>query len=238
MEEQRKMTEKYFKNVLFINLEERQDRLLNINKEFAKMGIQNAERILAVKLENGALGCTLSHIKCLELAKKQNYEMVVICEDDVEFTQPEIFWESLTKLDSSESSNWDVLLLAGNNLKPYNKIFDFALQVFNCQTTTAYIVKNHYYDKLLNNFRESSNRLIREPQMKHLYALDIYWKKLQIQDTWILPIPLTITQYNNWSNIENRQVLYRECLLDYEKKYLEKQSLPPKLFSVMKYNPS
>ena len=64
-----------FKHTLFINLEARKDRLEHAEKEFKKMNII-AERFNAVKLASGAVGCTMSHIKCLELAKQRNYDQV------------------------------------------------------------------------------------------------------------------------------------------------------------------
>ena len=64
------------KNTFFINLESRIDRLEHAEKEFEKLGIE-AERVNARKNHNGALGCTFSHIACLQLAKKRNYEHVL-----------------------------------------------------------------------------------------------------------------------------------------------------------------
>ena len=57
------------KNILFINLNERTDRLEHVTKEFNKMNL-NAERVKGIKLENGALGCTLSHIKMFKIGQK------------------------------------------------------------------------------------------------------------------------------------------------------------------------
>ena len=62
-----------FKNTLFINLEQRPDRLEHAQAEFKKMRI-DAERVNAVKTKMGAVGCTLSHIRCLELAKQRKYD--------------------------------------------------------------------------------------------------------------------------------------------------------------------
>ena len=64
-------------------------------KEFEKLGIE-AERVNARKNHNGALGCTFSHIACLQLAKKRNYEHVFICEDDICFKDPELLKTNFT----------------------------------------------------------------------------------------------------------------------------------------------
>ena len=57
-----------FTNTLFINLASRTDRLEHVISEFGKFGL-TPERVDAVKMASGAVGCTLSHIKCLEIAK-------------------------------------------------------------------------------------------------------------------------------------------------------------------------
>lgn len=203
---------------IFINLNERPDRLQHVLQEFDKIKVLG-QRLAAKKLENGALGCSLSHIACIELAKKEKWDHVFVCEDDVEFLDPAVFHDSLQKLRDS-GIPWDVLIIAGNNKEPFTRLTDFCISVHNCQTTTAYIVKSHYYDKLIQNFRESSAQLARNPEKKHMYALDVYWKKLQIEDNWLLLIPPSVSQYDNYSDIERREVSYHRMLLDYEKPWL------------------
>ena len=57
-------------NVLYINLNKRKDRLEHVKKELLKIGI-TGERFPAIKLTNGRLGCSMSHLKCIEMAKKE-----------------------------------------------------------------------------------------------------------------------------------------------------------------------
>lgn len=211
-----------FENTLFINLESREDRLKNALGEFQKMGI-TAERINAIKMKNGAVGCTMSHIKCIELAKERNYEEVFICEDDISFKNPELLKQQLEKFTNDENIMWDVLIIGGNNVPPYNQVEEYAARVFYCQTTTGYVVKKHYYDTLLDNFRESANNLMRAPDRKKDFALDIYWKRLQIQDFWYMITPPTVTQYESYSDIEEKSVNYDFVMLDMEKKWYVEQ---------------
>lgn len=208
-------------NCLFINLDKRVDRLEHVTKQLEMMGI-NGERFKAVETKDGAIGCTMSHIKCLELAKARGYEQVFICEDDIEFTNKEVFLRSLDKF-YTEGPVWDVCILGGNNGPPYSVYSDYCVRVFNCQTTTGYIVKKHYYDVLIDNFRESVKNLIREPENKKMYALDVYWKRLQQQNLWYFIVPITITQVESYSDIENRVTDYRWLMMDLEKKWLLQQ---------------
>lgn len=205
-------------NTLFINLEQRTDRLEHALAEFTKMGI-NAERVNGVKLKNGAVGCSMSHIKCLELAKSRDYEYVFICEDDITFTNPELFKENLAKFYANDEINWDLLVVGGNNVPPYQQVEDYCARIFYCQTTTGYIIKREYYDTLIANFKESVYKLIQNPANKREYALDIYWKKLQVQDFWYMITPPTVTQYESYSDIESRNVNYDFLMLDMEKKW-------------------
>jgi len=207
------------KNTLFINLEHRKDRLEHVNTEFKKMGI-DAERINAVKMNNGAVGCTMSHIKCIELAKQRDYEYVFICEDDITFRNPDLFKRNLQKFYEDDKINWDLLIIGGNNVPPFQQVAEYCARVFYCQTTTGYVVKKHYYDTLLKNFRESANGLMREPNNPSTYALDMYWKRLQLQDFWYMITPPTVTQCESYSDIENRNVNYENMMLDMEKPWL------------------
>ena len=212
-----------FKHTLFINLEQRKDRLDHAVVEFAKMDIR-AERVNAVKTKLGAVGCTMSHIKCLELAKSRGYDYVFICEDDITFTNPELLKTNIKSFYDNDEIMWDVLIIGGNNVPPYDQITDYCARVFYCQTTTGYIVKKEYYDTLISNFKESVQNLLHFPDNRREFALDMYWKKLQIRDFWYMITPPTVTQYESFSDIENRSVNYDNLMLDMEKKwYVERQ---------------
>jgi GR25 family glycosyltransferase involved in LPS biosynthesis len=209
-----------FKHTLFINLESRPDRREHVERELKKMNIE-AERMNAIKMTEGAIGCTLSHIRCLELAKERQYPHVFIIEDDITFLQPELLLENLKKFEENlELQRWDVLIIGGNNCPPYTKVTDYCIRAFNNQTTTGYIVKSHYYDTLIANFKESAQMLMRNPHNKREFALDMYWKRLQQTGIWLMIVPATVTQYQDYSDIEKRVVNYDHLMLDIQKDWL------------------
>ena len=70
------------KHAFYINLASRPDRKQHVEEQLKIMGIQ-AERFNAIKLANGALGCSLSHLKCLETAKENNWSHLLVVEDDM-----------------------------------------------------------------------------------------------------------------------------------------------------------
>jgi len=196
-----------------INLEDRPDRWTHAVAEFAKIGVHHMQRMRAIHHSLGALGCTLSHIHCLELAIMNNEASVFICEDDITFTNPALFLESfnecIAKVDEIE---WDVMLVGGNSAPPYESIptTTHCVRVFNCQTTVGYIVRRHYYATLLKNFRETASSILRGEKS----FIDIHWKKLQKRDRWIMLFPPTVVQYPSYSDIEKRVVDYSQLMLN------------------------
>jgi glycosyl transferase family 25 len=204
--------------VIYINLEKRTDRKEHILSELKKIGVEDAIRFKAIELENGALGCSMSHLKCLEIAKKENYEMVFICEDDIQFLHPDMFLTQLKSFLDSSFLNWDTVLVAGNNMIPYVPISTFCIKIFNCQTTTGYIVKRDYYDKLIQNYKEGIQKLLKEPYNNE-YKIDKYWFKLQKLDNWYLIVPLSIIQKEDYSDVEKKVTNFSKYMLDYNKAY-------------------
>jgi GR25 family glycosyltransferase involved in LPS biosynthesis len=212
-----------FEYTIYINLEHRKDRLAHVQHELAKLGVpNNGVRFNAVKTANGAIGCTISHIKCLEQAKSQNLPQVFICEDDICFKDPKLLLQNTAQFNAVFDNAYDVLIIGGNNLPPHKQFGDFCAQISNCQTTTGYIVKQHYYDTLINNFREGLKKLMENPTNKREFAIDIYWKRLQTSDRWYIVLPLTVHQLEGYSDIEERDTDYRGLMLDMDKPWFKK----------------
>ena len=203
------------KHAFYINLLSRPDRKEHVENQLKKIGIK-AERFNAIKMKNGAIGCSMSHLKLIEMAKKNNLDHILIVEDDILFTKPEVFINSFNKF-LFNHPDFDVALIAGNNLPPYTKIDNSCVQVTQCQTTTGYLVKSHYYDKMIENYKEGILNLMKDPNNHIFYAIDKYWFKLQQIDKWYLIIPLTVTQREDYSDIEKRATNYTPAMLDLDK---------------------
>jgi glycosyl transferase family 25 len=202
---------------MYINLLSRTDRKHHVESELKKIGINNLTRFNAIKMENGALGCSMSHLKCIEIAKKNNYEYVFICEDDITFLNPTLFTMQL-QMFLSKHNLWDVILVAGNNMVPFEPVDNTCIKVSNCQTTTGYIVKREYYDKLIDNYKEGIQKQLKEPNVPE-YKIDKYWFKLQKEDNWFLIIPLSVIQREDYSDIEKKKTNFSNYMLNYNKAY-------------------
>ena len=207
-------------HIFFINLDYRTDRLEHITNQLSNLGVfHKAERFSALKTTNGAIGCAMSHIKCLELAISRNYDNVLICEDDITFLNIPLFTKNLHHFFTTPTRpNWDVLVVGGNNGPPFQKVCDSYMRIQNCQSTTGYIVNKHYYKTLLANFKEGVALLAKEPTNKGFYAIDMYWKRLQVVHKWYLIIPVTVVQIESYSDVEEKVVDYKTLMLDYDKR--------------------
>lgn len=205
----------YLKYGFYINLRERVDRKENLLSNFKLLDIPTLHmtHIDAKKHHYGAIGCFLSHIYCLQKARENGYDHILICEDDIQFTNVIVLKKQLRKI-IQNITNWDVILLASNIIN-IEKIMNvkYCARVTTGMCATGYIVKSHYYDKLLQNFHEGIKHLFRNPKLTSRYAVDVYWKSLQKKDNWIIPLPLTVTQLSTYSNIENRLVNYDTFML-------------------------
>ena len=223
------------KNIFYINLESRLDRRNSIETQLKNIGLTNFERFNAIKVMDGRVGCTMSHIKCLEMAKERGYNHILICEDDTFFLDPKLFKTQLTTFLNNEHK-WDVVLFAGNNVPPYERIDDTCIAVSHCQTTTCYLVNGHYFDTLLQNMREGLDKLLKEPTNPLDYAIDRYWLNLQKKDSWLLITPLTVIQREDYSDIENKRTDYSNLMLDLDKKQLMKMIEKNKMKLMHRYN--
>lgn len=209
------------KHAFYINLESRRDRKIHVEEQLAKVGLP-VNRFNAIRLSNGAIGCSMSHLKCIQTAKANDWDHVLICEDDIKFLDPEVFKTHINGF-LENNNKWDVILLAGNNLPPYIKNDFYSVQVRQCQTTTGYLVKSHYYDTLIQNIKEGIQNLMKEPHRHAFFAIDKYWFRLQERDKWFLIVPLTVVQRADYSDIEKKMTNYVRVMTDLDKDFLMNQ---------------
>ena len=214
------------KHVLYINLDSRTDRKAHVENQLANIGLLPfAKRFNAIRLQNGAMGCTLSHLKCLKAAVENNWDHVLICEDDITFLDSDLFVKQLNKCLANPSINWDVIMFGGNNVPPYKIIDDSCIKISMCATTTGYLVNKHYIPILLNNVKDGAELFAKNSNMPSTYAVDVYWRTLQSADNWFLITPPTVVQLEGYSDIEQKHVNYNRLMQDLDKPYLFKQNV-------------
>ena len=194
----------FIDKVVYINLDHRTDRNEHM-KQVTKTFGDKVIRFSAIKHDNGSIGCSMSHIEVLKIAIRENWDNILVLEDDVQWNSFEGGYQILKKL---ASNPYDVIMLGGSFVS-YNQQ-DYKLA--SCNTTTAFLVNRHYMQTLLSNFEESLFHLIREPNMAHYYALDQYFMRLQKKDNWYIVQPPLMYQIPNHSDTVNRFMDYREYM--------------------------
>jgi hypothetical protein len=196
-------------NVLFINLDSRTDRRKHFESQFLEIGF-HPQRFAAIQNARGAIGCTMSHIACMEMAIQNKWDHVLVCEDDATIINPGQLVNQVNHFFQRFNDSWDVLLLAGNNYQPFRQESPGAVRVANCQTTTAYLVRRPYFETLLANFKEG---------LRKLKAIDQHWKLLQRKNRWYLIVPISMIQRSDFSNVSNRHVDYTHTMTQINKKW-------------------
>ncbi|WP_195430466.1 glycosyltransferase family 25 protein [Morganella morganii] len=194
----------FIDKVVYINLAKRLDRRKSIEFQMKKIGIP-ADKIIrfeAIENENGALGCVLSHIDVLKMAEENNWNNVLILEDDMVFNDDDESSDRINYFFSSlMSSQWDAALLSGSYFRIrqahgcfYHLYFSFL--------TNSYIVNHHYYNRLIYNFKLSSDAL-RMGVNRNKCSLDYNWNRLMKNDAWYAVYPVVGYQMVCMSDIEN-----------------------------------
>jgi glycosyl transferase family 25 len=189
--------------VVYINLDERVDRKAHVQQELMKVfPTSKIQRFAAIKREDhGGIGCTMSHIAVLEMAKASGWKNVLIVEDDFVWVHVE---KATSVFETILKKQADAVVLGATTIIAD----DTTYRLNSCQTTTAYLVYQGYYDTLLANFKEGLH-LFETTREYEIYALDQYWKRLHQKDTWYIVRPSIAAQRSGYSDIEKRITNYK-----------------------------
>jgi GR25 family glycosyltransferase involved in LPS biosynthesis len=203
----------YIDAILYINLEHRKDRNEHCLNEIKKIDpyLSKVHRINAVyNKDNGALGCSLSHINALTLfIKNSSWNNCLILEDDFTFISQNSFEINNNLVYLFENcDNFDVLLLAiGKDNLEYKQYKDHIHKIYSAQTASGYVVNKKYAYTLLANYTTSSNNM-KVNGWKSEWCLDQYWKKIMPFSNWYSFKNRIGFQYNNYSDIECKNIDY------------------------------
>lgn len=204
-------------NVFYINLEHRVDRKNHVEEQLNNIGLKGS-RFNAIRTANGAVGCSMSHLRIIQNAIKNNLDHVLIVEDDITFLEPDLFKHQINEFFKLHGNKWDVILLAGNNFPPYTTVDSTCIKVNRCQTTTGYLVNGHYLKVLEQNIKMGLTHLLNKPNERNKFAIDKFWFILQQASNWFLITPPTVIQREDYSDIEQRVVSYKNMMQDLDKK--------------------
>ena len=188
---------KYFDKIIFIHCKHRLDRMENIKLLLEKTKLTNYIILEATYLpKNGAKGCSHSHYRAMDMAINNNWDKVLIIEDDFQFNN-DIDFENIIK---QVNDDWDVLMLNWqlNNVIQRSHIITKNLRKLKTRKhvaclTSCYCVNKKLIPILRDLFLESFNKLSNNFVAKETYELrlacDTIWHNLQIQKKWYLVDP-------------------------------------------------
>ena len=177
--------------IYYINLDYRIDKRQHIETNvlpyFNDTPLEKRiERFSAIKHENGAIGCSLSHLAMAGKAKLAGVRYYLVFEDDFEFLiSKSEFQEWITRLFSQPQLDFKVVMLAYNALQsePYSNSSILNLSN-NVQTTAGFIVNCAYVDEIIECWENGIKRFL-ETGQHWKWACDQCWKVLQ-KEKWFI----------------------------------------------------
>lgn len=176
---------KNINKIFYINLDKRNDRKEEIELELKNYGLFNlSERIQAIETPGqGILGCTMSHLNAIKLAKERRYTNVLILEDDFQFTISKQEFENQLQTFFENKIPYDVCMISYNIQQSQPTEYTFLTKVIEAQTASGYIIHHSFYDKMIELYEWAIPLLDQTKQHWH-YANDQSWKRLQPEANW------------------------------------------------------
>jgi glycosyl transferase family 25 len=174
----------FIDHIFYINLEHRTDRKEEIESELDSYGLQYERFNAFYTPPDGFIGCAQSHLAVLKMARERGYKNILIVEDDFKFVvSKEEFEDKLNTLFTS-GLDFDICMISYIVQKSEDvNEFPFVKRVLNGQTTSGYIIREQFYDKLIGLY-EWANPLLANTKQHWNYACDTVWKRLQPTSKW------------------------------------------------------
>jgi glycosyl transferase, family 25 len=169
--------------IYYINLEHRKDRKEHIEKiikEYVDPNLSITTRLNAIyTINDGNIGCAMSHLNIIKDCIINNYNNVLILEDDFEFIIDKNKFHNYLNIFFKIYKDYDILLLGTNivNGENFENKTDF-FKVSDSQTTSGYILNKKIFTKFKDICEESVDGLI-ACKPESIYCIDQLWKKLQ-----------------------------------------------------------
>lgn len=201
-------------HVLVINLDDRQDKWQETQNEF-KDWPTPIERLSAVKYTPGWKGCTMSHIKAIELAKKRHYPWVLIVEDDcVLTTEAKTQFQRVLPYLWKHKHRFDVFLGGVTEATKYKKpiVISRNPPMFQVEAHTTHfcLIPKESYNKILNHMPKDPNKMTIE--------LDSWYR--QHLRLWVT-VPFIAIQRPGHSDIQDKTEDYTQRFKDSETALLQ-----------------
>ena len=129
------------------------------------------------------IGATKNHLDCLQIMNDSEYDTCLFLEDDFIFTSS--IEENKKKLFTFIERNYDydICFLSASK---YHRREDFddllILSKQFCTTSSGYLVNKRNINKVYNTVSDGYNLLLKYKDLSHIYCIDRYWAKLQVEN--------------------------------------------------------
>ena len=199
----------FFDQVYLINLKRRPDKLKVCQQLFAKLNIKYKiseaidfcdgipEDYPVKPIEGsflrdrapGAWGCYVSHLEIIKDAKKNNYDKILILEDDVAIDDN--FLSLFSQKVKDLPQDWKLFYLGASAHTgiPKKKVTDHISQTFESFTTSSYGIHSSIYDKILESEKVADKTidlfLVKDIQSTHpcyVVTPTIMWQSAGFSD--------------------------------------------------------
>jgi glycosyl transferase family 25 len=182
-----------FPPILVINLPERTDRWSVLQNTLDSTGL-SYERVNAIKRTPGWKGCSLSHRRCVEIAKERRWPWVLILEDDCRLLPKwqEEFTHILPSL-WQKKDTWE-LFNGGPSTLLQSHCISLSPPLFSVKAYGTHFILLHCgsYDKVLRDVGD------------HL-RIDVYYTESM---KTLCTVPHLATQQTTYSDIERKVLDY------------------------------
>jgi GR25 family glycosyltransferase involved in LPS biosynthesis len=197
-----------FDNTFLINLKKREDRLNEFTSQVNHYDLGNFEVFEAVdgsliennynNLNNGEVGIIHSTINILEKSIENNYETILIVEDDCIFNDNIYNVDEYIKL---LPDDWDFVYFGGNHnthfgIRNLTRINEKVIRVYNTYSAHCILIHKKMFKVLI------------EELSKFKYQSDVVYQTLQHNYNFYSFSPLIATQKPGFSDIQNKNVNY------------------------------
>jgi glycosyl transferase family 25 len=136
------------------------------------------ERFSAINNTTAGIGCNQSHLKILNLALENNYENVLILEDDFEFLIPqEKFYNLLNKFFEKYKDDYEICYLQ-YNLKIAEEKDELIGLAKKSYTSAGYLINKRIIKDFRDKLEIDTKKLIETGEHWN-YAIDVSWHTFQ-----------------------------------------------------------
>jgi GDP-L-fucose synthase len=206
-------------HLFIINLDNRPEKYKETIEELNKLSFVNynlkIQRFPAIKSEKGWIGCALSHIEILKNAKENNYDQVIVVEDDNIFIESQIIHiEKIFDWLFSNKEKWEIYM-GNQTFSDVKEVYSFKNGFVHSigKTTNFMIYQNIVYDPIINHEKLYLREITQSSEKRQVNPIDRIIRNRLL----VTRYPFITSQRDNYSDIEDKKVSYTKKIRQSEK---------------------